>query len=35
VSTPPVMARRSSTMVMPSLFLWLKGVARTRWPSDP
>ena len=22
-------------MVMPSLFLWLKGVARTRWPSDP
>ena len=25
VSTPPVMARRSSTMVMPSLFLWLKG----------
>jgi len=25
VSTPPVMARVSSTMVMPSLFLWLKG----------
>jgi hypothetical protein len=33
VSTPPVTAR-ASTMVNAIPFLWLKEVARTRWPPD-